>query len=156
MVFVLVNLLLSRILLRFPKLKVVFAESSLGWGTYLLEYGDHQAEQRSASPRGPDDCRTEHAHAAIAGNISYRLSGDDATGIETIRPDVVRFILSNARICVNPSTANLAAQYGPLRSFPFFPCGDEILIIEPPPRGRMIFRASRLHKNVPLRLCREL
>jgi uncharacterized protein len=45
LVFVLVNLLLSRILLRFPKLKVVFAESSLGWGTYLLEYGDHQAEQ---------------------------------------------------------------------------------------------------------------
>jgi predicted TIM-barrel fold metal-dependent hydrolase len=45
LVFVLVNLLLSRILLRFPKLKIVFAESSLGWGTYLLEYGDHQAEQ---------------------------------------------------------------------------------------------------------------
>lgn len=45
LVFVLVNLLLSRILLRFPELKVVFAESSLGWGTYLLEYGDHQAEQ---------------------------------------------------------------------------------------------------------------
>lgn len=45
LVFVVSNLLLSRILLRFPKLKVVFAESSLGWGTYLLEYGDHQAEQ---------------------------------------------------------------------------------------------------------------
>jgi predicted TIM-barrel fold metal-dependent hydrolase len=44
-VFVVVNLLLSRILLRFPRLKIVFAESSLGWGTYLLEYGDHQAEQ---------------------------------------------------------------------------------------------------------------
>ena len=44
-VFLMVNLLLSRILLRFPKLKVVFAESSLGWGTYLLEYGEHQAEQ---------------------------------------------------------------------------------------------------------------
>ena len=45
LVFVLVNLLLSRILLRFPKLNIVFAESSVGWGTYLLEYGDHQAEQ---------------------------------------------------------------------------------------------------------------
>jgi uncharacterized protein len=45
LVFVLVNLLLSGLLLRFPKLKVVFAESSLGWGTYILEYGDHQAEQ---------------------------------------------------------------------------------------------------------------
>jgi uncharacterized protein len=45
LVFVMVNLLLSRIPLRFPKLKFVFAETSLGWGTYLLEYGNHQAEQ---------------------------------------------------------------------------------------------------------------
>jgi predicted TIM-barrel fold metal-dependent hydrolase len=45
LVFVMSNLLLSGIPLRFPKLKVVFAESTLGWGTYLLEYGDHQAEQ---------------------------------------------------------------------------------------------------------------
>src|SRR5438034_6517747 len=36
-------------------------------------------------------------------------------------------------------------------SFPFFPCGDEILMIDPPPCGRMILRASRLHKKVPVR-----
>jgi predicted TIM-barrel fold metal-dependent hydrolase len=44
-VFDLVNLLFSRILLRFPRLNVVFAESSIGWGTFLLEYADHQYEQ---------------------------------------------------------------------------------------------------------------
>lgn len=44
-VFDLVNILFSRILLRFPQLKVVFAESTIGWGTYLLEYADHQYEQ---------------------------------------------------------------------------------------------------------------
>jgi predicted TIM-barrel fold metal-dependent hydrolase len=44
-VFELTNMLFSRILLRFPKLKVVFAESSVGWGTFLLEYADHQYEQ---------------------------------------------------------------------------------------------------------------
>ena len=44
-VFDLSNLLFSRILLRFPELKVVFAESSIGWGTFLLEYADHQYEQ---------------------------------------------------------------------------------------------------------------
>lgn len=44
-VFDLTNLLFSRILLRFPKLKVVFAESGIGWGTYLLEYADHQYGQ---------------------------------------------------------------------------------------------------------------
>jgi len=41
---VMVNLLLSRILLRFPELQVVFAESGLGWCAYLLEYTDHQFE----------------------------------------------------------------------------------------------------------------
>jgi predicted TIM-barrel fold metal-dependent hydrolase len=44
-VFDLVNLLFSRILLRFPRLKVVFAESTIAWGTFLLEYADHQYEQ---------------------------------------------------------------------------------------------------------------
>ena len=44
-VFDFVNLLFSRILLRFPNLEVVFAESSIGWGTFLLEYADHQYEQ---------------------------------------------------------------------------------------------------------------
>jgi predicted TIM-barrel fold metal-dependent hydrolase len=44
-VFDLVNLLFSRILLRFPRLHVVFAESSIGWGTFLLEYADHQYDQ---------------------------------------------------------------------------------------------------------------
>ncbi len=41
---VLVNLLLSRILMRYPTLNVVFAESALGWAAYLLEYTDHQFE----------------------------------------------------------------------------------------------------------------
>jgi predicted TIM-barrel fold metal-dependent hydrolase len=44
-VFDVANILFSRILLRFPKLKVVFAESTIGWGTFFLEYADHQYEQ---------------------------------------------------------------------------------------------------------------
>jgi predicted TIM-barrel fold metal-dependent hydrolase len=40
---VLANFLVSRILHRFPKLKVVFAESSLGWGAYEIEYADYQS-----------------------------------------------------------------------------------------------------------------
>ena len=43
--FDLTNILFSRILLRFPKLNVIFAESTIGWGTFLLEYADHQYEQ---------------------------------------------------------------------------------------------------------------
>ena len=37
------NFILSRILHRFPKLKVVFAETSLGWGAYEIEYADYQS-----------------------------------------------------------------------------------------------------------------
>lgn len=40
---VLANFLFSRVLYRFPKLKVVFAESSLGWAAYELEYADYQS-----------------------------------------------------------------------------------------------------------------
>lgn len=36
------NMLFSRILLRFPKLNIVFAESTIGWAVFLLEYADHQ------------------------------------------------------------------------------------------------------------------
>jgi predicted TIM-barrel fold metal-dependent hydrolase len=49
---VLVNLLLSRMLLRFPELKVVFAESALGWTAYLLEYTDHQFENDKVRTEG--------------------------------------------------------------------------------------------------------
>jgi predicted TIM-barrel fold metal-dependent hydrolase len=44
-VFGLTNLLLSRILTRFPRLSVIFAESGLGWINFYLEYADHQFEQ---------------------------------------------------------------------------------------------------------------
>jgi predicted TIM-barrel fold metal-dependent hydrolase len=40
---VLANFLFSRVLYRFPKLKVVFAESSLGWAAYEIEYADYQS-----------------------------------------------------------------------------------------------------------------
>jgi predicted TIM-barrel fold metal-dependent hydrolase len=49
---VLVNFLLSRILIRFPELKVVFAESGLGWCAYLLEYTDHQFENDKVRNEG--------------------------------------------------------------------------------------------------------
>jgi uncharacterized protein len=41
---VVANFLLSRVLYRFPGLKVVFAESSLGWSAYEIEYADYQSE----------------------------------------------------------------------------------------------------------------
>ncbi len=53
-VSVLVNLLISKVLMRFPRLKVVFAESGLGWGAYLLEYTDYQAKGDQLPQHGYD------------------------------------------------------------------------------------------------------
>jgi uncharacterized protein len=53
-VSVLVNLLISKILMRFPKLQVVLAESGLGWGAYLLEYTDFQATGDQLPQNGYD------------------------------------------------------------------------------------------------------
>jgi uncharacterized protein len=44
-VFDVANILFSRILVRFPNLKVIFAESTVAWGAFLLEYADHQFQQ---------------------------------------------------------------------------------------------------------------
>jgi predicted TIM-barrel fold metal-dependent hydrolase len=43
---VVANFLYSRILLRYPELKVVFAETSLAWGAYEIETADHQFERQ--------------------------------------------------------------------------------------------------------------
>lgn len=49
---VLANFLFSRVLYRFPKLKVVFAESSLGWGAYEIEYADYQSDADGLQAEG--------------------------------------------------------------------------------------------------------
>jgi uncharacterized protein len=58
-VSVLVNLLISKVLMRFPMLKVVFAESGLGWGAYLLEYTDFQATGDQLPQNGFDRMPSE-------------------------------------------------------------------------------------------------
>jgi len=40
---VVANFLFSKVLYRFPNLKVVFAEGSLGWAAYEMEYADYQS-----------------------------------------------------------------------------------------------------------------
>jgi len=49
---VVVNFLISQVLIRHPMLKVVFSESSLGWGACLLEFTDHQAEEDGLAREG--------------------------------------------------------------------------------------------------------
>ena len=51
---ILVPLLISRILTRHPRLKVVFAESSLGWGGYQVEFADQQFREDGLMNEGYD------------------------------------------------------------------------------------------------------
>jgi predicted TIM-barrel fold metal-dependent hydrolase len=59
---VVANFLYSRILMRYPGLKVVFAESSLAWGAYELETADHQFERQRLLQEGYDMTPSEMFH----------------------------------------------------------------------------------------------
>jgi len=53
-VLVMANFLFARILERFPKLNVIWAETSLAWGAYELELADHQFERQRLNTEGYD------------------------------------------------------------------------------------------------------
>ncbi|MBM2811577.1 MAG: amidohydrolase [Chloroflexi bacterium] len=53
------TVLLSKVLPRHPKLKVIFAESALGWGAGLLELADHHFHVNHADLEGYDHTPTE-------------------------------------------------------------------------------------------------
>lgn len=59
---VVANFLYSRILMNYPGLKVVFAESSLAWGAYEIETADHQFERQRLSLEGYDMTPSEMFH----------------------------------------------------------------------------------------------
>ncbi len=77
---VIVNLLISRILSRFPKLKVVFGESGLGWGAYLLEYTDYQAKGDQLRSEGHDRTPSEAFRSQC-----YLVGWYDRAGLSTRR-----------------------------------------------------------------------
>jgi uncharacterized protein len=77
-VLVVANFLYSRILFRFPKLKVVFAETSLAWGAYELELADHQFERQRLHTEGYDMKPSELFHRQC-----YLTGWFDTTGLRT-------------------------------------------------------------------------
>jgi predicted TIM-barrel fold metal-dependent hydrolase len=79
-VSVVVNLLISRILSRYPKLKVVFGESGLGWGAYLLEYTDFQAKGDQLHSEGHDRTPSEAFRSQC-----YLVGWYDRAGLRTRR-----------------------------------------------------------------------
>jgi predicted TIM-barrel fold metal-dependent hydrolase len=77
-VLVVANFLYSRILFRFPKLKVVFAETSLAWGAYELELADHQFERQRLHTEGYDMLPSE-----LFRRQCYLIGWFDKTGLRT-------------------------------------------------------------------------
>jgi predicted TIM-barrel fold metal-dependent hydrolase len=77
-VLVVANFLYSRILFRFPKLKVVFAETSLAWGAYELELADHQFERQRLHTEGYEMKPSELFHRQC-----YLTGWFDTTGLRT-------------------------------------------------------------------------
>lgn len=77
-VLVLANFLFSRILDRFPGLKVVFAETSLAWGAYELELADHQFERQRLHTEGYD-----LLPSALFRRQCHLVGWFDSTGMKT-------------------------------------------------------------------------
>jgi predicted TIM-barrel fold metal-dependent hydrolase len=71
------NFLYSRILMRFPMLKVVFAETSLSWGAYEIETADHQFERQRLHLEGYDMTPSQMFHRQC-----YMTGWYDRTAIE--------------------------------------------------------------------------
>jgi uncharacterized protein len=71
------TLLFSGIFERFPGLKVMFAESGVGWIPYLLAVADHQWERqrmfKHGMPRPPSELFAEHCYA----NFWFEHVGDE-------------------------------------------------------------------------------
>jgi predicted TIM-barrel fold metal-dependent hydrolase len=71
------TLLFSGILERFPKLKIMFAESGVGWIAYLLDVADHQWERQRMHKRGmpttPSELFRQHCYA----NFWFEYIGDE-------------------------------------------------------------------------------
>ena len=77
-VLVVANFLFSRILERFPRLKVVFAETSLAWGAYELELADHQFERQRLHTEGYD-----LVPSALFKRQCHLVGWFDSTGVKT-------------------------------------------------------------------------
>ncbi len=77
-ILVVANFLYSRILSRFPRLKVVFAETSLAWGAYELELADHQFERQRLHMEG-----YEHTPSELFHRQCYFTGWFDRTGVQT-------------------------------------------------------------------------
>jgi uncharacterized protein len=77
-ILIVANFLFSRILTRFPTLKVVFAETSLAWGAYELELADHQFERQRLHMEG-----YEHTPSELFHRQCYFTGWFDHTGIDT-------------------------------------------------------------------------
>ena len=71
------TLLFSGILDRFPRLKIVFAESGVGWIPYLLDVADHQWERQRMARNGMPTPPSEIFRRQCYANFWFEHVGDE-------------------------------------------------------------------------------
>lgn len=129
---VVANFLYSRILMRHPRLRVVFAETSLAWGAYELETADHQFERQRLHLEGYELKPSEMFHRQC-----YMTGWYDRVAIEGRRYLGVENILWSTNFPLATSTWPTTRDYI-ARSFQGVP-EDE--------RARMLWgNAAQLYK----------
>ena len=72
---IMATILFSGIGQRFPRLKIVSAESGMGWVPYLLELADHQYEAQKLVHEGMDAKPSEVFHRQCYVNFWYEVVG---------------------------------------------------------------------------------
>ena len=81
------NLLLSGTLVRFPNLKIVCAETGLGWVNYIIEACDHQWERRHLWTEGLTTRPSDLFHRQVYVDFWYETAGVEqrhAIGLDNI------------------------------------------------------------------------
>ncbi|HVA23018.1 MAG TPA: amidohydrolase family protein [Chloroflexota bacterium] len=106
MICVLVNLLVSGILERHPKLNVVFAGSGLGWGAYQFEYTDQQFTANGLLGQGH-----EHLPSELLRRQCYLTGWYGQAGVEGRRFVGTRNILWAANFPLATSTWPSTHEY---------------------------------------------
>jgi predicted TIM-barrel fold metal-dependent hydrolase len=98
-VLVVANFLYSRILERFPKLKVIFAETSLAWCAYELELADHQFERQRLHTEGYDILPS-----ALFKRQCHMVGWYDTTGLKTREHTGIKSLLWSTNFPQSTST----------------------------------------------------
>ena len=122
-VIIIANFLFSKVLLRYPTLKVVLSESSLTWVAYVIETADHQFERQRLHLEGYSKFPSQ-----MAADNCFFVGWYDKTGIETRHSIGLNNILWSTDFPLGTSTWPSSKDYLS-RSFEGVPADEKAQIL---------------------------